>query len=73
MARLERTCANTLDCDGLRALSTWRERLGGWVERSIEKGVNERGFTQAGLALKRGSSIDDGAGERHDNDAYQQP
>lgn len=47
---LRRTGANALDSDGLRALCAWGQLLFRRVELGVEKGVNERGFSKAGLA-----------------------
>lgn len=44
------TGANALDSDSLWALCAWGQRLLGRVETSVEKSVNERGFSEARLA-----------------------
>lgn len=44
------TCTDTLNSDSLRTLRAWRQRLLGRVQSSVEEGINERGFTEAGLA-----------------------
>jgi hypothetical protein len=46
------TGANALDSDGLWALCAWGQRLLGRVKTSVEKSVNERGFSEARLAFK---------------------
>ena len=47
----EHTCPDALDSDSLWVLCRGRKRLLGGVKRSVEERVNERGLSEARLAL----------------------
>lgn len=51
------TCTDAFNRNSLGALCAGRQRFLRWVQGGVEKGVNERGFAEAGLAWARGHAM----------------